>query len=142
MTVVAAVDGSEHTKSVVDAAVRYARDGEIHFLYVTSYAIYSYGVVDSRQPIEFEAIQKRQVDAVWEAVGTLPTNAQTVTLEGDASSTIVDYAKSVDADLIVIGSRGRGAFGSLFLGSVSHGVVHAADRDVLIVRSQTGADIK
>ncbi|MCZ7532058.1 MAG: universal stress protein [Acidimicrobiia bacterium] len=134
MIVVAGVDGSEHTKSVVDAAVQYAADGEIHFVYVTSYAIYPYGALDGGPPVDFERIQRAHTDAVWAEVGELPQNAQAVTIEGDAASTIVDYAKSVDADLIVIGSRGRGAFGSLLLGSVSHGVVHAADRNVLIVR--------
>jgi nucleotide-binding universal stress UspA family protein len=47
---------------------------------------------------------------------------------------IVDYAKNVDADLIVVGSRGRGALGTLLLGSVSHGIAHASDRNVLIVK--------
>jgi nucleotide-binding universal stress UspA family protein len=134
MVVVAAVDGSEHTAGVVEAAVQYAGDGEIHFVYVTSYYIYSYGVLDGGPPVDFEMIQRGQTDAVWAEVGTLPDNATAVTLEGDPASEIVDYAASVDADLIVVGSRGRGAFGSLLLGSVSHGVVHAADRNVLIVR--------
>ncbi len=134
MIVVAAVDGSEHTKSVVDTAVQFAAGGEIHLIYVTSYAIYPYGALDGGPPVDFERIQRAHTDAVWAEVGTLPPNAQTVTLEGDAAATIVEYAKSVDADLIVIGSRGRGAFGTLLLGSVSHGVVHAADRNVLIVR--------
>lgn len=135
MIVVAAVDGSQHTKAVVDAAVRYAGDGEIHLVYVTAYYIYTYGALDGGPPVDFERLQRGQAEAVWAEVGDLPANARTVTLEGGAASTIVDYAESVDADLIVIGSRGRGAIGSLLLGSVSHGVVHAAHCNVLIVRT-------
>lgn len=39
-----------------------------------------------------------------------------------------------DADLIVIGSRGRGAVKGLVLGSVSTGVLQRADRPVLVAK--------
>jgi nucleotide-binding universal stress UspA family protein len=85
--------------------------------------------------IDFESIRKSQTEAVWEIVGDMPSNGTAVTLEGGApASMIVDYAKNVDADLIVVGSRGRGALGTLLLGSVSHGIAHASDRNVLIVK--------
>ncbi|GAA0986297.1 universal stress protein [Acrocarpospora macrocephala] len=38
------------------------------------------------------------------------------------------------ADLVVVGSRGMGAFGSAVLGSVSHGVLHGASCPVAVVR--------
>lgn len=133
MLIVAAVDGSEHTHRVVEAARHYGEGGEIHFVYVSGSYIYPY-MVPTGALVDFEAIRESQTQATWEKVGRLGENAQTVTLEGAPSQSIVDYAKNVNADLIVIGSRGRGALGTLLLGSVSHGVVHAADRNVLIVR--------
>ncbi|MEU4541517.1 universal stress protein [Streptosporangium sp. NPDC023825] len=44
-------------------------------------------------------------------------------------------AASKEADLVVVGSHGRGALGSLALGSVSRGVLHHARGNVAVVRS-------
>ena len=137
MIVVAAVDGSEHSGEVLKTAEQFAGDGQIHAVYVSPPTMYPTMVPDMMPVatmVDMEALRKSETEAVWAAIGELPDNAVAETLHGSPASTIVDYAKNIDADLIVIGSRGRGALGSLVLGSVSHGVVHAADRNVLIVR--------
>lgn len=51
--------------------------------------------------------------------------------------TILRVADEQDACVIVMGSRGLGGARALFLGSVSHGVVHHAHRPVLIVPSSS-----
>jgi nucleotide-binding universal stress UspA family protein len=56
---------------------------------------------------------------------------------GDPASVLVEAAG--DAGLVVVGSRGRGSLASLFLGSVSHGVVHGARCPVLVVRAGVGS---
>jgi len=59
-------------------------------------------------------------------------------LVGDPVDEIVASADSHDADLIVVGSRGHGAFVSTLLGSISRGVLHETRRPVLVVRGAYG----
>ena len=54
--------------------------------------------------------------------------------KGDVVDEIVAYADVVDADLIVLGSRGHGSLATAALGSVSQGVPHEARRPALVVR--------
>jgi nucleotide-binding universal stress UspA family protein len=56
-------------------------------------------------------------------------------ISGPASQVIVDEAERWGADLIVMGSRGLGAWNRLLLGSVSSVVVHHAKCSVEIVRT-------
>jgi nucleotide-binding universal stress UspA family protein len=60
--------------------------------------------------------------------------ALTRLLVGNAAKKIVAYADEIDADVIVIGSRGLGAVGRTVLGSVSSKVLRDARRPVLVVR--------
>jgi nucleotide-binding universal stress UspA family protein len=60
--------------------------------------------------------------------------------QGDVANTILVVAAEVDADVIVMGTRGLGAVKSFLLGSVSHAVIQRADRAVLIVPSPALAE--
>jgi nucleotide-binding universal stress UspA family protein len=56
------------------------------------------------------------------------------TVFGYAAREIVSDAAGVGADVIIMGSRGRGDLAGLVLGSTAHKVIHLADRPVLVVR--------
>ncbi|XP_073137849.1 uncharacterized protein [Henckelia pumila] len=60
--------------------------------------------------------------------------ANTSILEGDPKEMICEAAEQMNADLIVVGSRGLGKIMRAFLGSVSDYVVHQAKCPVLIVK--------
>jgi nucleotide-binding universal stress UspA family protein len=57
-------------------------------------------------------------------------------VQGDPVSALVECSDG--AQLIVVGSRGRGSFAGLVLGSVSHGVLHEAGCPVAVVRGEAG----
>jgi nucleotide-binding universal stress UspA family protein len=57
---------------------------------------------------------------------------------GPAGKAILAVARDIGADLIVTGSRGRGAVGRAVLGSVSTELVHDAHCDVLVVHPPAG----
>jgi nucleotide-binding universal stress UspA family protein len=56
------------------------------------------------------------------------------TIFGYAAREIINDADEVNADVIVMGSRGRGDLAGLLLGSTAHKVIHLSDRPVLVVR--------
>lgn len=53
---------------------------------------------------------------------------------GAADETLIAAAKKWSADLIVIGSHGRGFWGRMLLGSITDSLVHHAPCSVLVVR--------
>jgi nucleotide-binding universal stress UspA family protein len=70
------------------------------------------------------------VEQLVEALGL--TGARTEVLAGDAGPAVCDFAAEVAANVIVVGTRGRGGFKRALLGSVSDYVVRNAPCSVLV----------
>ena len=58
---------------------------------------------------------------------------ETETLFGDPARALLEFADQENIDAIVMGSHGRGTWGTMIMGSVSQRVVHEAKVPVVIV---------
>jgi nucleotide-binding universal stress UspA family protein len=75
--------------------------------------------------------------AVFQEAGLACTTEE---LEGDPASAILEAAHRFGADLVVVGSHGKGALARFFVGSVSDEVHHRFPGAVLIVHPAPGEE--
>lgn len=140
MIIVTCVDSSATAGRVVDRAIDQARklDGEIHVLHVYQPPVSMYAL-DAGFALAADDLAESERNYVWESLSPRLDQAgvdwKKVDLSGHPATQISTYAEENGADMIVIGTRGRGELASLVLGSTSHGVIHNAPCDVLVVRS-------
>lgn len=139
--VLVATDFSEPAEAALEYGRELARtfNAMLHVLHVTDDVCTAYGgetyavaVPDLQRDIE-EAVH-RQVMALLSEDDrrALRTRAVVVTAPGKAEA-IVAYAQANAVDIIVIGTRARGALGHLLIGSVAERVVRTATCPVLTV---------
>ena len=65
-------------------------------------------------------------------------DAEALVMQGAVVRAILDVADEKDAGLIAMASHGRSGIGRVFYGSVAAGVLHSAERPLLLVRAQNG----
>ncbi len=88
-------------------------------------------------PGDDELYEKLAQEVLSDACATIAADSPiSLTIESSAvrgypSSVLLDAA--AEADLLVVGSRGRGGFAELLLGSVSHQCLHHATSAVVVV---------
>jgi nucleotide-binding universal stress UspA family protein len=132
-----AVDHSE----ISDRAVAAARDlaalskGEVWVLHLREreMGFKTGALVVDETTADANAAVAASVDVLTQA-GVKAHGEVRNTIFGYAAREIVNDAIEVDADIIVMGSRGRGDIVGLLLGSTAHKVIHLSDRPVLVVR--------
>lgn len=76
---------------------------------------------------------RADLDRAAAALAGTGATVETALREGDAATRILESARDLAADLVVVGSHGRGAMGRLLLGSVSTAVLHGFPGPVLVV---------
>jgi nucleotide-binding universal stress UspA family protein len=141
--ILVAVDGSPHAKKAAKLAARFARELRgaditlVNVGHVPAIALggpgetmIDLGGLDAGLEQAGRAILRESS----EAFAGIDCPVTPVYRRGEPAAEILKAAEEAKAELIVMGSRGLGRIGGLFLGSVSERVLHAADIPVLIAR--------
>ncbi len=154
--ILVSIDDSDMTQSVIDEAVSLAKatGGSLMFLHVISL----YDNEPLFDPLfmestilnselnneadkkslkvweEFKQGKKNWLGSLCESATSSGVKAEFTLNIGEPSKRIYDISRSWNADLIVIGRRGRRGLTEMFLGSVSNYVVHHAPCSVLTVQ--------
>ena len=134
--IVVGIDGSPHSRRTLEFTVEEARrrGATIDAVYAYAPPVYwsapEFGVLIPRPESEVvedaRALLDRELAEVPEDV-----RVEHVVVEGPAARALLETARG--ADLLVVGSRGRGGFMGLLLGSTSHQVVTHATCPVVVV---------
>lgn len=138
MTIVVAVDRSNHRANVVDEGVKLATafDQELHLVHVLTQQKFidleRTTVEQTGQTIDKSEVESVAADIAGEALDEeLEVSYKTIGRVGSPSDEIVSYADDVDAEYIVIGGRRRSPVGKAIMGSVTQSVLLTADCPVL-----------
>ena len=142
LKILLATDGSEHGRRTVEKVIKLSASMsapvEVHVLNVQESPVV-YGAAEIYLPYEKaealvkEAGQKIADDAA-EALRSAGLSPRPEVAVGEIAPTIVRRAAQLGCDLIVMGTRGRGAVRNLVLGSTATKVLHLTDIPVLLVR--------
>jgi len=131
-----AVDQSKATERVIAAAREMAllSNGEIWLLHVQEKEVMPRaGLFDIEPQQEALWVVEHAAQELNDAGVKTHYEVRTA-IHGYAAGAIVGAAQDHNADIIVMGSRGRSDLAGLLLGSTAHKVIHLADRPVLVVR--------
>jgi nucleotide-binding universal stress UspA family protein len=136
--VMVGVDGSAPARAALEFAVGEARLREAVVVAVMAVQLPDYAWIDPygvRLPEEDTLQRAREkLDRMLASVDTEGLELDPVVTAVPAPQALVD--RSADCDLLVVGSRGRGGFRGLVLGSVSMQCVLHAQCPVTVVHAQ------
>jgi nucleotide-binding universal stress UspA family protein len=127
-------DFSPAAAAAFDLACGLARDHEasVTVLHVARPPVSVVEVAESLKPGFREALQA-QLHALRPPDSTVPVTH--LLMDGDPAENILDTARGLPCDLIVMGTHGRSGLGRLVLGSVAEAVLRAAPCPVLTVKA-------
>lgn len=136
--IVVGVDGSAEAAAALSWAYDEAalHGAELYVIHAWTYPWLGprTNVAEPRDDLELEAAKllQREVQGIVEAKGGSVKLHPQLSERPPAEALI---AEGKDADLLVVGSRGRGGFAALLLGSVSHQVAQHAPCPVAVIRA-------
>ncbi|HUK94009.1 MAG TPA: universal stress protein [Gaiellaceae bacterium] len=139
---VIATDGSPGAREALETGLALARESGafVTFVYVRHGPSSMLGSPLYQRSLSEEMQHARSALAEAEELALeVGVESEAEIVEGHPAERVIELAAARDADLIVVGSRGRGGIAGALLGSVSTELVQKADRPVLVCKQRSGA---
>lgn len=92
------------------------------------------GAGESGMTLSFRREAQAATQRVAEVLGESAAEVTTIIRSGSPADEIIRAADELSADLIVVGGRGKGTIGAIFMGSVAYRILHHAPCPVLVTR--------
>jgi nucleotide-binding universal stress UspA family protein len=145
--ILVALDGSALAEAALSHAEHLAASGsgEIVLLRVviSPYSIVAPDLVLAGQSIDQDALQQQAEQYLHALASTRLAGrgfpVRTVVCPGPVAEAILDHARSLNADIIVMSTHGRGGISRWVYGSVADRVLQAAPCPVLLIRAERGS---
>jgi nucleotide-binding universal stress UspA family protein len=140
--ILVAIDGSPDAERALGYAIELAECGNARltiFAAVPAPPTFTYASPGASAVAEIAEHAHEETEAIVRAaLARVPDSVGVTSVVSDAPvrPALVEQISSGGHDLVVMGSRGRGAVGSALLGSVSHHVLHHGGVPVLIVPAE------
>ena len=138
--IVVGIDGSQQARHATALAASMARatGAKIHLVTVVRPPEGWWGIVGS--PPTSTALGNTLTDAKQQILDLVAADVDLTDIDyqlveeiGDPAKTLVSYASSIEANLLIVGKRGAGIIERMMIGSVANRVVHDAQCPVVIV---------
>jgi nucleotide-binding universal stress UspA family protein len=134
--IIVGIDGSDHSINAYHWAIDEARRREAEVTALFAWELPMVGIPGAFDREEMEGIALQflndQLDGVERGNGV---RINRVVAQGDPSASLLEACKRTDAEMLVLGSRGRGGFAGLLLGSVGQECASHAPCPVLICKA-------
>jgi nucleotide-binding universal stress UspA family protein len=152
MKILIATDGSDFSRTAIEKCCRILNLSEKTQIKIIS--VYEQAAPIATEPFAISAQYYQEImdlarkqcetyaadsgEQIQKLLNGSSASVETEVLLGAPARVVVDLAKEWGADLIVVGSHGRGFWGRLTIGSVSDAILHHAPCSVLIARDEFG----
>ncbi len=145
-SVLAAVDFSPVSESAIRMARQLAPGAMLTLLNVVDVpfeGLMNHAGVDAHTIEHYRVVARdkalRQLQALAGRVGLSQAAYSVHVMHGDAARTVLDHARAIDADLVVMGKHGTHVTEELLLGSVTRRVLSEVEADMLVVADKRWA---